>query len=68
VAKDEDVEKENDANGDDAEDDDVEEGEEEGDEDTAKTSGPAAAAAKVKGGDVPKESDLPEVADAEDEE
>jgi hypothetical protein len=51
---------ENGANGDDAEGD-----EEEDAADTAETSGPAAAAAKAKGGDVPKESDLPEV-DAEE--
>lgn len=31
-------------------------------------SGPAAAAVKAKGGDIPKESDLPEVDDLEDEE
>lgn len=37
------------------------EGEEEEPVDTAKTSGPAEAAAKAKGADVPKESDLREV-------
>lgn len=41
-----------------------EEDEEEGAEDTAEVSGPAEAAAKEKGGDVPKESALPEVDEA----
>lgn len=53
---------ENGANGDNGEEEPAEEGEEEeAPEDTAKTSGPAEAAAKAKGGDVPKESGLSEV-------
>jgi hypothetical protein len=35
---------------------------------TAEKSGPAAAAAKAKGGDVPKESDLPETEAIENDE
>lgn len=60
----------NDANGDGDEEEEEEEVEE-GDEDaadTAKTSGPAEAAAKAKGGDVPKEADLAEVEDDKDDE
>lgn len=51
----------------DEEDEDEEEEEEEA-EGTAKTSGPAAAAAKAKGDVVPKEADLAEIDDDEDEE
>ena len=73
AAADKDEVAENGANGgdDNAEDkEDEEDGDAEDEDaaDTAKTSGPAQAAAKAKGDDVPKEADLAEVEDDEDDE